>query len=483
MYRRVLRHAIVNGIDCPSERMKRYQNQIAVNLLREGIFPSNGAFYCLYNDCGPEFARINWNDPSLYYLPTHAVPPLWVDRVGMSGRTDHDAEWYLNSGLAPSVAFTQNDGGIYAASFSGYGGQGFIAFSEVTNNVDRSDGYLIDAVPGMAINGGQKGAILLTPAQYKGLHGFYRDGSTTVRYARDGSVISSVSSPSVPPSTNPFAFLGLPNSAIGVYNSSTIACNLPLAALYIGPALTPTHQNNMRATIQLLVDRFLYVENIFASGNYTVPAGITELLVECWGGGGAGLGYPNVPQSTTGGGGGGGAYSASVVSVTPGDVIPVVIGAGGVSTGGAGSDGGDTSWNFGAIVAKGGQGAGVTVTTAALGGQASGGIGTTKFSGGNGGKGGTSLNYSTGGGGSAAGAISDGFVGLDGVNGQAFASRSPIALLGAGNPGVSGANNINGNGAPGSFGSGGGGTRRTSAIRNGGAGGGGYIRVSKINNN
>ena len=60
-----------------------------------------------------------------------------------------------------------------------------------------------------------------------------------------------------------------------------------------------------------------------ANGTFTVPAGVTSVQVEAWGGGGAGGGVDGVNwQNRAGGGGGGGAYvkNTSVV-VTPGSAI------------------------------------------------------------------------------------------------------------------------------------------------------------------
>jgi len=46
-----------------------------------------------------------------------------------------------------------------------------------------------------------------------------------------------------------------------------------------------------------------------ANGTFTVPAGVTSVQVEAWGGGGAGGGVDGVNwQNRAGGGGGGGAY-------------------------------------------------------------------------------------------------------------------------------------------------------------------------------
>ncbi|OIP65225.1 MAG: hypothetical protein COV32_02800 [Candidatus Yonathbacteria bacterium CG10_big_fil_rev_8_21_14_0_10_43_136] len=76
-------------------------------------------------------------------------------------------------------------------------------------------------------------------------------------------------------------------------------------------------------------------QTFISDGTFTVPAGVTSITVETWGGGGAGgpggdsgsvYGGHNY---TSGGGGGSGGYAKSTFAVTPGETFPVVIGAGG----------------------------------------------------------------------------------------------------------------------------------------------------------
>lgn len=103
------------------------------------------------------------------------------------------------------------------------------------------------------------------------------------------------------------------------------------------------------------------------AGSWTVPAGVTSITVETWGGGGAG---------PFGAGGGGGGYSAGVVTVSPGQVLNWFVASGqSYSASGLKTVGQDT-W-FGStttVLAKGADGH--------LGGQAAAGHGSQKFSGG-----------------------------------------------------------------------------------------------------
>ena len=95
------------------------------------------------------------------------------------------------------------------------------------------------------------------------------------------------------------------------------------------------------------------------TGNYTVPQGVSSLIVEIIGAGGGGARYSS--NTGNGGGGGSGAYGKTLVSVTPGEIILVTVGAGGtryIGTSGSGGDGssaGNTS--FGSyVLATGGAG-------------------------------------------------------------------------------------------------------------------------------
>src|SRR4030042_6605093 len=61
------------------------------------------------------------------------------------------------------------------------------------------------------------------------------------------------------------------------------------------------------------------------SGTFTVPAGITSVIIECWGASGAGGG--TAANNTRGGGGGaGGAYARSLITVIPGNTYTVTVG-------------------------------------------------------------------------------------------------------------------------------------------------------------
>ena len=88
------------------------------------------------------------------------------------------------------------------------------------------------------------------------------------------------------------------------------------------------------------------------SGNVNVPSWATHAEVHVVGGGGGGGG---VSSNYSGGGGGSGGYGFGVISVTPGAVLPYVVGTAGTgSVTGDGSNGGQST--FAGITAAGGNG-------------------------------------------------------------------------------------------------------------------------------
>jgi hypothetical protein len=88
------------------------------------------------------------------------------------------------------------------------------------------------------------------------------------------------------------------------------------------------------------------------TNTFTVPAGVTKIMVEVWGGGGGGAGT----NSGYAGGGGGGAYGKQILTVTAGNSYTVVVGAGGSAGAGGsvGGNGGITSFGTGPLVSAGG---------------------------------------------------------------------------------------------------------------------------------
>lgn len=135
------------------------------------------------------------------------------------------------------------------------------------------------------------------------------------------------------------------------------------------------------------------------SGMFTIPNAVTLITIEVVGAGGDGGG-------NGGGGGGGGAYAKGEYTVTPGDILTVIVG-----TGGSGAAIGTTS--VGTLISVTGGENGFSVPNPDLGGGGAGGVATggtiTNNAGGTGGGG--YWTYFGGGGGGAAGSLSNGTVG------------------------------------------------------------------------
>lgn len=219
-------------------------------------------------------------------------------------------------------------------------------------------------------------------------------------------------------------------------------------------------------------------KEFFTVGEHTwvVPIGVTSILVECWGAGGAGGGTTAVP--TTGGGGAGGCYASMELAVTPGQEFIIKVGAGGRPTSSSGERGGLTSLldrNEIYLVADGGNGGGGTSVSYTNSSPALGSLGETfgdiKYRGGNGSYGYYQKSFSGGGGGAG------NFYG-DGGNASGEDGGKSFSPGGAGANGV----NITSNGNAGSpYGGGGAGGMQVNTKSNyvlGGAGGNGYAIIT-----
>jgi len=192
------------------------------------------------------------------------------------------------------------------------------------------------------------------------------------------------------------------------------------------------------------------------AGTFTIPAGVTQVTVECWGGGGNG-GSTNTNGNKTGGGGGG-AYARKLLTVIPGNTYNLTVGA-------AGND----SWfnNNTIVLAKGGTSVVANATGGGAGGSAVLSIGDQVYSGGNGGSASNAGTGNTGGGGSSAG---------NSANGNNAVGATAGAAPGGGGAGGAGLVGNNGNGNPGNNPGGGG----SGGWRQGSGGGLGAGAVGKV---
>jgi hypothetical protein len=186
--------------------------------------------------------------------------------------------------------------------------------------------------------------------------------------------------------------------------------------------------------------------------SWTVPCGVTSIIVDAWGGGGGGKG-DGVVGSNAGGGGGSGAYVLRTIAVTPGTVFTISIGAGGL----AGNNGGNGANGGASTLVNGGLGINIS---------AGGGGGATSATGGSAGiaAGGTTNTNGT------AGSNSTSAVGGNGAAAPAGG--------GTGGTGATLGNNGLDGGAPG--GGGGGAGDRSGGATDGGNGGAGIIQVTYV---
>jgi hypothetical protein len=259
------------------------------------------------------------------------------------------------------------------------------------------------------------------------------------------------------------------------------ASELTRAAIYVTAgtnAGTKWYQNN---TLSTLADPQSWA-NTPAAFSFTVPNDVTKLrLLGCGGGGGGGGGYNAVAVTAAGGGGGGaGCISDLLLNCTPGEILTINLGRGGVggTLSGNGSNGTSTtivgSIGLAATMYYGGGGGGgglngndspladggVTGNRGGGGGSSSGvgGIGshipdTNAEVGKNGGGGGGGNGFSTR---QAAGGVS-----------LYYGTGGPVSAGVAGGGGGGSAFAIGGTGANST-------TKPTRASNNGGGGGGGY---------
>ncbi len=102
---------------------------------------------------------------------------------------------------------------------------------------------------------------------------------------------------------------------------------------------------------------FKNVATFVVTGNWTVPANVTKILVEGWGGGGGGCPYS---------GGGGGAYVRGIFDVVAGNIVSFTVGAGGDAGNPNGQDGLTTSIFFGAQTLTASYGTGASYNSATL---------------------------------------------------------------------------------------------------------------------
>jgi hypothetical protein len=164
----------------------------------------------------------------------------------------------------------------------------------------------------------------------------------------NGTQVASLPAPIAESGTPGFATAGNPASSPVVLPSIWDADQYnriqeELIAVILAAGLTLDPNNNSQLLLAL-IGRVLGKQYVTASNNVTVPQNIYHAFARVWGAGGGGGG--SNATGIGGGGGGGGGYSEGLFPVTPGQVIPVTIGAPGSAgaPGGQGGNGGTTSF-------------------------------------------------------------------------------------------------------------------------------------------
>ena len=206
---------------------------------------------------------------------------------------------------------------------------------------------------------------------------------------------------------------------------------------------------------------------ISSTSSFKIPAGVTSITVQAWGGGGKGS-----SGSSDGGygGGGGGAYARSILPVSTGNTYDVIVGTGSNTT----AAGGNSSFRLqpsgpNLVLAVGGNSLNNNTTAGATGGASGSSVGNDFVS--SGGRGGNG-NTSGGGGGSSGGTAANGI----------YTSSTTTATGGTVAGGGAGGSGSTSDDIPGSHGfipgGGGGGARRNNNTIAGGNGVDGQVTIA-----
>ena len=139
----------------------------------------------------------------------------------------------------------------------------------------------------------------------------------------------------------------------------------------IGAVLTSSDAAGL--AVWQLPPGFTNMATFSVTTTWTVPAGVTKIMVEVCGGGGGGAGTGN---SNAAGGGGGGGYAKGIFTVTPSSTLNVNVGNGGAAGtagggGGNGGTGGTSSVNTTPVISASGGTGGNNIGTGGNGGSGS----------------------------------------------------------------------------------------------------------------
>jgi hypothetical protein len=150
----------------------------------------------------------------------------------------------------------------------------------------------------------------------------------------DPSAVASLPAPPALTGTTGYFGPGVPGVSVSTRFRYWVACMWQeelmaiLAAASVTADTTGTVFNQVVTSIQILIGAVPHgVQAVSSTGNFTVPAGVTAVDVELWGGGSGS--WASVSGSPGGGGSGGGYARKRVTGLTPLGTVAVTVGAAG----------------------------------------------------------------------------------------------------------------------------------------------------------
>lgn len=148
---------------------------------------------------------------------------------------------------------------------------------------------------------------------------------------------------------------GLGTKSIVRANGSLIEANDIIAGQVVDLSYDGTNFQVSNLNPALIPSRNTRIFTNTGTTTWTVPDGIFSIHARVWGGGGGGGGAVNGSSAA---GGHGGGYSEGILAVTPGQNLPITVGAGGAGGQGTGTSGGTggTSSVSSLLTATGGDG-------------------------------------------------------------------------------------------------------------------------------
>lgn len=231
------------------------------------------------------------------------------DATGVNGLPiGVSATW---AGGVITISGTPTVPGIFNYSIPLIGGCGTIA---ATGTLEVVPDFALTSVRSVAPSAaGGNAQITLT-----GNPTFLPNGTYTVTYSLSGGVNTTTSTTVIITNgTGTFSTVPITSEAL-----NTIVINSLGRSTDPAPCTTKAITSNNTSFFGICSTVFN------SSGAFYVPAGVTEVTIRVWGGGGAGGSRTSSGDS---GGGGGGGYSQRTISVIPGDVLGVFVGAGGTA--------------------------------------------------------------------------------------------------------------------------------------------------------